>query len=285
MVDADRRVAVVTGSTRGIGLGLARELLARGCAIVVCGRDEAVITRAVDELGDPAHVLGVRCDVSVPAEVQALWDAAVARFGRVDIWINNAGATTTPLPLWEVTDKQVDNVLATNLLGTLWGLQVAVRGMLRQPGGGHIFTVEGLGSNGETQDGVLVYGATKAAVAYARRALLKELKGTEVRLSSIRPGINVTDHLLFGAEVLSPERWEHTKKMFNILGDTPATTTPYLADRVLRARRTGTRIAWLSGPRVAWRFTVAPFRKRDLFAGLTIQRADARDTAQPSSRS
>jgi short-subunit dehydrogenase len=118
------------------------------------------------------------------------------------------------------------------------------------------------------QVGLLPYACTKAAVGYLDKALLKELKGTPVQVCSIRPGINVTEHLLHGSEHLDPARWEKTKKVFNILGDRPETTTPWLADKILATRRTGTRIVWLSTAKIAWRFTVAPFRKRDLFADL-----------------
>jgi NAD(P)-dependent dehydrogenase (short-subunit alcohol dehydrogenase family) len=262
------KTAVVTGGTRGIGLGLARELLARGCQLVVCGRSTPGVEAAVRELGHPDRVLGVPCDVTDAGSVQALWDAAVARFGRVDIWINNAGTTTTPLPLWEVSSDEVRCTVETNLLGTLFGMQVAARGMREQSGGGQIFNIEGMGSKGEVQEGLLPYACTKAAVGYLDKAFLKELKGSAVQICSIRPGINVTEHLLHGADALSPERWEKTKRIFNILGDRPETTTPYLAEQILATSKTGTKIAWLTPARISGRFLAAPFRKRDLFAGL-----------------
>jgi NAD(P)-dependent dehydrogenase (short-subunit alcohol dehydrogenase family) len=261
------KTAVVTGSSRGIGFGLARELLARGCNVVVTGRSADGVDTAVAELGQPEQTLGVRCDVTDAGDVQALWDAAVARFGRVDIWVNNAGTTTNPLPLWEVTSDEVRQTVETNLLGTLFGMQVATRGM-RAQGGGQIFNVEGLGSRGEVQVGLLPYACTKAAVGYLDKAFLKELEGSRVQICSVRPGINVTEHLLHGSEHLSPERWEKTKKVFNILGDKPETTTPFLAERILGTTKTGTRIAWLTPARISGRFLAAPFRRRDLFAGL-----------------
>ena len=262
------KTAVITGSTRGIGLGLARELHARGCNVVVSGRSQESLDGAVSTLGDDARVLPVRCDVTDAGSVQSLWDAAVARFGRVDIWVNNAGTTTIPLPLWEVDPEEVRATIETNLLGTLFGMQVAARGMREQGGGGQIFNIEGMGSKGEVQVGLLPYACTKAAVGYLDKAFLKELKGSSVQICSVRPGINITEHLLHGAEVLSPERWEKTKKVFNILGDTPETTTPFLAERILATRKTGTRIAWLTPAKISGRFLAAPFRKRDLFAGF-----------------
>jgi NAD(P)-dependent dehydrogenase (short-subunit alcohol dehydrogenase family) len=179
--------------------------------------------------------------------------------------------TTTPLPLWQVERDEISTTVATNLLGTIYGTQVAIRGMKGQPSGGHIFNVEGLGSKGETQVGLTTYGCTKAAVNYLDKALLKELKGSNVKLSSVRPGINVTEHLLHGAHVLSDERWAKTVKIMNILGDKPETTTPFLADKILAADKTGTRIAWLTTGKIARRFATAGFRKRDLFGELAVR--------------
>ena len=261
------KTVVITGSSRGIGFVLARELLARGCNVVVTGRSQEGVDKAVAELGQPDRVLGVPVDVADPGSVQALWDAAVAGFGRIDVWINNAGTTTNPVPLWEAGSDEVRQTVETNLLGTLYGMQVATRGMTAQ-GGGQIFNVEGMGSKGEVQVGLLPYACTKAAVGYLDKAFLKELKGSSVQIGSIRPGINVTEHLMHGSEHLSPERLAKTKKIFNILGDAPETTTPWLADKILATNRTGAKIAWLSTPKIAWRFTKAPFVKRDLFADL-----------------
>jgi NAD(P)-dependent dehydrogenase (short-subunit alcohol dehydrogenase family) len=260
-------VAVITGSTRGIGLGLARELRKRGCQIVITGRNGAAEVGA--SLGD--DVLALTCDVTDPASVQAVWDATVERFGRVDIWINNAGTTTIPVPLWDAPLDEIKATLDTNILGTINGCRVAIAGMRAQSGGGRVYNVEGMGSKGEVQAGMLPYATTKAAVGYLDKALQKELKGSNVALISIRPGINVTSHLLHGSEHLPPERWEKTKKVFNILGDKPETTTPWLAEKILATTKSGAQIAWLTPMKITGRFMTASFRKRDLFGALEDQ--------------
>jgi NAD(P)-dependent dehydrogenase (short-subunit alcohol dehydrogenase family) len=98
------KTVVVTGSTRGIGSGLADELLKRGCQVAVSGREQTNVDRAVAELAarhSSERVWGLPCDVTQAGQVPALWDGAVQRFGRVDTWISNAGSSTPLLPLWE----------------------------------------------------------------------------------------------------------------------------------------------------------------------------------------
>lgn len=264
------KVAVVTGSTRGIGLGLAKELARRGCSVVVCGRGAEGVNAAVSEIAaltSAGQVTGTTCDVTDQSSVQQLWDHAVETFGRVDIWINNAGSTTTPLPLPDVPDGQIEKVVQTNLVGTMLGCKIAAAGMRDQSDGGVIYNVEGMGSKGETQKGMATYGATKAATGYLMKALRKELADTPVRLGAIRPGINITKHLVTDVHVLDRERWEKSKKVLNILGDLPETTTPWLAEQILSNDKDGTRIQWLTTTKIMMRFLKAPFgQKRDLFA-------------------
>ena len=184
-------VVVITGSTRGIGLGLARELAQRDARVVVCGRGAEAVDAAVSAIGTASaadRVSGTTCDVTDPTSVGALWDHAVAAFGRVDIWINNAGTTTTPVPFPDVPEGQVARVIETNLIGLMHGCQVASRGMRAQDGGGFIYNMEGMGSKGETQDGMATYGASKAATGYLLKALRRELKGTGVKVGRSVPG-------------------------------------------------------------------------------------------------
>lgn len=264
MTTANDRVVVVTGGTRGIGLGLARELLARGARVVICGRSAHSVDAALTQLGGGERVTGLATDVSDRASVQALWDHAVATFGRVDVWINNAGVSTERVPLIETDMEKLDELFAINVNGVVNGAAVAGTGMAAQVDGGWIWNMEGLGSNGQIQPGISVYGASKRAVNYLTEALVKETRGTDVKIGFLSPGIVVTD-LLVGDYQNDPEGFAKAKKIFNILGDTVETVTPFLADGVLKASKTGTRVAWLTGPKAAKRFMTAGFTKRDLF--------------------
>src|SRR5437868_1872544 len=99
---SNNKVIVITGSTRGIGLGMAREFLQRGQQVVISGRTPDSTANAVTQLSASYadRVVGQPCDVGDYAQVEALWDAAVARFGRVDIWINNAGTSHPSQNFW-----------------------------------------------------------------------------------------------------------------------------------------------------------------------------------------
>ena len=111
---------VITGSTRGIGLGLAREFLKLECSLTISGRDYENVEQVVSELSlDFAsdQILGVACDVRDPEDVQTLWNESVGRCGKVDIWINNAGYSGPQIPAWEIEPEKAKEVIETNLLG------------------------------------------------------------------------------------------------------------------------------------------------------------------------
>jgi NAD(P)-dependent dehydrogenase (short-subunit alcohol dehydrogenase family) len=250
---------VVTGGTRGIGRGRAPQVLARGAPLAISGRSRESVDKALADLGD--GVVGAVCDVADRDRVQALWDAAAAEFGRIDHWINNAGAATARRPLTELPPEQLGTVVAANLLGVMHGSAVAVRGMSAQ-GGGTVWNMAGLGSDGRSVPGLIAYGATKRGADYFTTGLAKEVEGGPVRVAHLSPGMVVTDLL---TQDYSPEELAKARKVFNILADRVETVTPWLADRVLAGTRNGGTVAWLTTPKIMGRFLLAPLRKRDLF--------------------
>ena len=259
---------VITGSTRGIGHGLAREFLRRGHDVVISGRASAAVEKAAAELrGEfPARrVVARTCDVADYAQVQALWDAAVAGLGNIDIWVNNAGRDSTKVPFFMLPPDDYTATVNTNLIGLMHCNRVAIPGMYKQ-GGGMIWNMEGFGSNGAVRPTIGPYGATKCAVRYFTKALIGELGKTPVRMGYLSPGIVVT-----GLLVPPPERrgknWERAKKILNILADRVETVTPWLVEGMLREHgRHGAAVRWLTGPKVQGRFLMSLFRKRDLFS-------------------
>ncbi len=260
---------VVTGSTRGIGRGLAHEFLKRGCRVIITGRDQAQVGEVVAALGaehDSERVAGIACEVTSVESLRSAWDFAAEQFGNVDVWINNAGMSIPRQPLHEQDAFNIRKIVDVNLVGMLYANKVAIAGMTAQ-GNGQVWNMEGFGSGDQTAPGMAAYGCTKRAVTYLNKALQKEIKDTGVQVNTLSPGIVVTD-LLVGDYDFESEEWQKTKKILNILGDKVETVTPYLADGILKATKSGSKVAWLTGFKAFGRFMTAAFNKRDLFEDI-----------------
>jgi NAD(P)-dependent dehydrogenase (short-subunit alcohol dehydrogenase family) len=265
---------VVTGSTRGIGFGLADALLARGRAVVVVGRTARAVDEAVARLGDkhdPARIAGCPCDVTRGEELEALWEAATRAFGEVDVWINNAGTCNAARAFVELPAEEVLSVLDTNMRGTMLGSQVAVRGMLRQ-GHGKLFNMEGWGSRGEWSRGLTVYGTTKRALRYFTDALVKELKGEPIQVGTLSPGMVATDLLVSSWEHGAPENWLRMRWLFHFVIDPPEPVCGWLAGKVLENRRTGAHYTWMTPWRLAIRFFMPSYWRRRPIAGTALEK-------------
>ncbi len=260
---AEARTVVVTGGTRGIGRGLAREFLRRGQRVVVCGRSDESAAAAAADLAEHGEVMGKGCDVSDYASVQALWDAAVERFGSVDIWINNAGISNRRVPVSELGPEEVAEVVNTNLTGSFNGCRVAIEGMRKQENGGAVYVFEGFGSNGMTAPGLTPYGSTKRAITYMAQSLAKEVRGTNVIVGALSPGIVITDMSMLAAGRDS-KRAAQARKVYNILGDKVERVTPWLVDKVLANRKNGASIRWLTRLRSAGRFFCPVYHRRNI---------------------
>ena len=265
------KIIVITGSTRGIGFGLAEAFLARGCAVVVSGRTPAGIAEAVQKLqavDQDRQILGVNCDVRDFDQVQLLWNESVSRFGRVDIWINNAGLSGPQNLLWEQSVPIAREVVNTNLLGVIYGAKVAMTGMLEQ-GSGAIYNMEGMGSDGRIHSGLTLYGMSKYGLKYLTDALAKEAQESPIIIGALRPGM-VATALLLDQYRGQPDEWQKVEKIFNIIADRVETVTPWLADRILSNQKSGVRIKWSSSWKLFSRFLVSPFKKRNIFEGMEV---------------
>ena len=257
---------VITGSTRGIGFGLAESFLARNCAVVVSGRSRGAVDKAIKELGSrypEDRVFGHPCDVRDPEQLQALWNEAMSRLGKIDVWINNAGLSGPQMMTWELAPQQVEEVVDTNILGVIFGSQIAVRGMLDQ-GYGSLYNMEGMGGDGRMHEGLIPYGMTKYGVNYFTRGLVKETKGRPIIVGSLRPGMVVTSFLTKQFED-RPEEFENAKRIFNIIANRVEDVTPWLADKILENDKSGKHISYMSRWKFLFRFLSAPFTKRELF--------------------
>ena len=271
------KTVVVTGSSEGIGLGLAKELLKKGCAVVLTSRTKAKLEAVSKDLsaefgGD--RVMIQACDVSKFDELEALWKAAKEKFGTIDIWINNAGVSNSTAPVWMVEPEQMNAVVSTNITGTMYAFRVAMLGMMEQ-GAGHIYNMYGHGSWDElAPPGLSVYGTTKRAVRYLTEALIAETKDTPVRVGWMMPGLVMTDFVrkVVLAVPEGPPR-EGLKKMISIVADNVETVTPWLAEELMKNVESGTHgaeINYMPPEKLEARKKDPAYLERDLFQDFGV---------------
>lgn len=191
--DLRGRVAVVTGSTRGLGFAAARLLGHHGATVVVASRTAAHVTDAVDRLrAEGIEVSGRRCDTAEMADVEALRDEALGR-GTLDIWVNNAGISGVYGPTASTPVDDFTRVVRTNVLGTFHGSRAALPVFLAQ-GHGDLVNIYGQGDRGPValQN---AYGSSKRWVRQFTETLRRETRGTGVRVHGMNPGLVMTDLL------------------------------------------------------------------------------------------
>ena len=183
------RVAVVTGGSSGIGLATARLLAREGASVMICGRDEARLARALDELaGDGATVAGVPCDVSCEEDVDRLFAETQRRFGGLDVCVCNAGIETDEgYSFFDLPTAVYDENFAVNVRGVYLSAQRAAR-MMRERGGAIVMIGSSSGIVVDLKDPSPTYNATKAAVHMFARSLAVELAPHGIRVNAVAPG-------------------------------------------------------------------------------------------------
>lgn len=249
---------VITGSTRGIGRGLAQAFAAAGHSVVVSGRGQSEVDTAVAALPGAA---GQVCDVTDPVQVQALWDFAAAKFGRVDIWINNAGFAITHKWTQDLSLEELRAMTEANLFGGIHGTRVALAGM-QQQGAGWIYTVLGGGSDGRQRDRFGGYGMTKIALRYYTEAMIRESKAGPVRIGTILPGILLSEGFLREARQLDPAAWPKLSRQLDMIANRVEDVAPWLAARVLEGGKHGRTIRWLTNGKITGRMLAGLFGKK-----------------------
>lgn len=197
----DGRVAVITGGSRGLGLGIARAYAREGAAVVIGSRSKESVQRATALLrSEGAAAVGVATDVGDRSQVEALAELAVQSLGRLDIWVNNAGISGPYGPTHLVPNDRFADVVQTNIMGTYHGSMVALKHFLPQ-GTGKLINMLGFGdrSPAPLQN---VYGSSKAWVRNFTLALAKEQQRSGVGIFLLNPGM-VTTEMLVRPEVVS----------------------------------------------------------------------------------
>jgi glucose 1-dehydrogenase len=186
------KVAIVTGGNSGIGKAIALGLAKAGARIVIdyVAHPEATdaLEREIAALADQA--IGVEADVSRPDELQKLVDAAVAKFGRLDVMVNNAGVETRTSVL-DTTEAQYDRVLSINLKSAFFGTQIAARQMIKQGGGGRIINITSVHEDW-TMPGNTAYCLAKGGMRMLTRTAGVELAPHGVLVVGVGPGAVAT---------------------------------------------------------------------------------------------
>jgi 3-oxoacyl-[acyl-carrier protein] reductase len=190
------KVAVVTGASKGIGAGIAKEFAEAGASVVVnYASDKQGADRVVDEITKRGgKAIAIQGNVAKKADVEKLFAEAEKAFGKIDIVVNNAGVYEF-MPLEQVSEQQFHRMFDTNVLGILLVTQEGVKHF--NANGGSIINISSLASSLTPPTGV-IYNATKAAVDAITRTLAKELGPRKIRVNSINPGMVVTEGVLAG---------------------------------------------------------------------------------------
>lgn len=263
------KTVVITGSARGLGFNMARFFREYNYNVVISDLNEDNLVKAKEELakieskGDIEYKV---CNVSNFYEIQELMSFALSKFKMIDIWINNAGVNQPQKAIWELNENEINTIIDVDLKGTIYGSKVAMEEMSKNHEGA-IYNIEGYGSNDAHMLGLNMYGTSKRAVTYFTQSLAKEAeeKNTGVIVGRLSPGImitNFTTHSL-GTDLIDLSK--KTKRVYNILGDTPETVGKFLVDEMVKNTKNDIQINWLTKGKAFKRFLTAGFNRRDFF--------------------
>ncbi|HKK41465.1 MAG TPA: SDR family oxidoreductase [Bacteroidales bacterium] len=259
------KTAVITGGTRGIGAGMAKDFLKKGWNVAYSGTSAISMEKSLEKLKDASfsgEYITVKCDVTSEMDITAMWEKAAGKFGNVDIWINNAGMTNDRETFNLMSTEMFEKVINVNVKGLMLATHIVYNRMLKQ-GYGAIYNMEGLGSNGRKIPGLTPYGTSKCAVRYFTDAFSAEVKNGPVIVGTISPGMVLTDLTLKPLRE-DPENNRQLIRIYNILANDPETVTPFLVSKMIENNKNGAKISWLNQVKIMKRFLLAPFSKRDI---------------------
>src|SRR5215467_1987754 len=186
----ENKVAVITGASMGIGEAIAKLFLQEGAKVVLCSRDLARTKAAEQRIGGGANTLSLACDVSRREQVDSLVKSAVAKFGRIDIFVNNAGFGLND-SVADMDMAELRRMFDTNLFGAIECMQAVVP-LMRKQGGGDIVNISSVSGHISTPY-MSGYAATKHAMNAIGKAARMELQRHNINVLTVCPGYIATD--------------------------------------------------------------------------------------------
>lgn len=264
------KTVVITGSARGLGFEMAKLFKQHELNVMISDLNQEALEKAkqeIQKIESESNVECCVCNVTKSEDILRLIEYTNDTFGKIDIWINNAGVNQPDKAIWELSEEEIDLILAVDLKGAVMGSKLAMEEMAKNHSGA-IYNLEGYGSNDAMMLGLSMYGTSKRAMTYFTQALAKESeeKNTGVIVGRLSPGIMITDFIKNALgdkqKITLPEK---TKKVYNILGDYPDVVAKFLVEEMLSNQKNNAHIEWLTGKKAALRFMMSPFNKRDFF--------------------
>lgn len=200
LFDLSGRVAIVTGSTKGIGRAMAQGLAEAGAKVVVSSRKQDLCDQVATEIAEStgAETLGLACHVGNWDEIPAFVDGVVARFGRIDVLVNNAGINPARVTPSEMTLEFWRKVFAVNLEGPLRTSQL-VAPVMRDGGGGSIINIGTMAAYSGGAN-ICAYGASKAGLLNLTKSMAMEFAPWKVRVNLLSPGPFMSEMMAGGAK-------------------------------------------------------------------------------------
>jgi 3-oxoacyl-[acyl-carrier protein] reductase len=235
------KVAIITGSSRGLGLASARALVAEGCSVCICGRGEVALSEAALELAAaavaPAEVLAVRADLATEAGIRDVVEATITRFGGVDVLVNNV-ALARGGDIVTTTDADWQEAFDQTLFPAIRATRLVVPSM-RARGGGAVIIISSI--FGREAGGRMTYNAVKAAEISLGKSLAQQLATDNIRVNSVSPGsISFAGGSWFKRQQSDPEG----------IAKFIAAELPF--GRFGRAEEVGDVVAFLASARASW---------------------------------
>ncbi len=235
------KVAIITGSSRGLGLASARALVAEGCNVCICGRGEDALSEAALELAAaavaPAEVLAVRADLATEEGIRDVVDATMTRFGGVDVLVNNV-ALARGADIVSTTDAEWQEAFDQTLFPAIRATRLVVPSM-RARGGGAVIIISSI--FGREAGGRMTYNAVKAAEISLGKSLAQQLAKDNIRVNSVSPGsISFPGGSWFKRQQSDPEG----------IAKFIAAELPF--GRFGRAEEVGDVVAFLASARASW---------------------------------